>query len=1189
MSFLNNLNLKQRIVAALVFFGLAPMIFLGFIAVNLASESLTDAASRQLRTVKFDKKIAVESYFKSAVNQIENLAEHPQVLESAVAFTDSFFNYQLPNSEGDITQVKNNLAQYYTQEFTPTYQQNNQKQIDVKPMLALSDLAIALQYQYIWKNPHPLGSKNNLHNLLDGSDYAAVHAQHHAVFNNVLNRFGYYDIFIVEPVKGHIVYSVFKELDFATSLLTGPYKNTNFAGTFRKVLLEKRTVVTDYQSYLPSYHAPASFVGTPILNKGQLTAVLIFQLPYDPVQAIMGSRTGLGETGDVYLFGADALPRSDSSLNIESRSLVYAFKHPEKAQLTGLAHQKAINGEVGYVLDSGVKGQQVLSSYDKLDLPDLTWFIVAQMDTSEAFSAVDSLVYTSVFIAIAVLVIIVLFGLLIANNIAKPIQQLSKLIIEIAQTGRLTIRSQYQSRNEVGEIASSLNSLLTSLQASFQSVSQTLAATSQGHAGQRAHTQAKGDLLDLCNQVNQAVEIIEDSSTQADKAKQAAQMQAQQAQQAAEDAKQAQQTALLAQQQAEEARLLALRDKTALDKCQANVMMADNNLNIVYLNESVKNMLAKNEAKIRQSIASFKVEGLIGRSIDSFHKTPSHQRSLLKNLADVYKTQIKVSDLTFNLIATPVFSEDKERLGTVVEWEDVTEQLAKAEQELKVANENARVRQALDNVSTNTMIADEHNSIIYMNAAIKQMMQNAEGEIRKVLPQFNASALMGQNMDTFHKNPRHQQGLIDSLTTTYATQITVGTKVFKLTANPIVAANKQRIGTVVEWDDRTDEVNAEREVAALVKAAVAGDLSGRIDEKGKQGFFLMLAQGLNCLNGSCEAIIQQTVSILDAMSHGDLTKRIDGDFSGSFAKLKQDANQTSEKLTEIIARIRQAADTVATGADEIARGNADLSQRTEEQASSLEETAASMEQMTSTVTQNAENASVADNLATEAKSKAVEGQRVVENAVASMAQINDASKKIADIIGVIDEIAFQTNLLALNAAVEAARAGEQGRGFAVVAGEVRSLAQRSAEAAREIKGLIQDSVAKVEDGSVLVNQSGATLQQIMAAVEKVNRMVADISVASSEQSTGIQQVNKTITQMDEMTQQNAALVEQASAAGETMSQTASSMRDLLAFFNIGSGKIQSAAPLRLQQNKPTTGRKAPAKLTFDDDDRAKSI
>ena len=238
------------------------------------------------------------------------------------------------------------------------------------------------------------------------------------------------------------------------------------------------------------------------------------------------------------------------------------------------------------------------------------------------------------------------------------------------------------------------------------------------------------------------------------------------------------------------------------------------------------------------------------------------------------------------------------------------------------------------------------------------------------------------------------------------------------------------------------------------------------------------------------------------------------------------------------------------GAEEISAGNANLSQRTEEQSSSLEETASSMEEMTSTVKQNADNAGQANQLAIAARDQAEKGGAVTAKAVRAMADINEASRRIADIIGVIDEIAFQTNLLALNAAVEAARAGEQGRGFAVVASEVRSLAGRSATAAKEIKDLIQDSVRKVQDGSLLVTQSGQTLEQIVSSVKKVSDIVAEIAAASREQSAGIEQVNRAVMQMDELTQQNAALVEQATAASQGMADQARELNEMMARYRV---------------------------------------
>jgi methyl-accepting chemotaxis protein len=405
--------------------------------------------------------------------------------------------------------------------------------------------------------------------------------------------------------------------------------------------------------------------------------------------------------------------------------------------------------------------------------------------------------------------------------------------------------------------------------------------------------------------------------------------------------------------------------------------------------------------------------------------------------------------------------------------------------ERAVAAENTRIRQALDKVSTSVVLADGHHQIIYLNETAQTTFARNQHEIRKSLPGFDAHRLRGSNLEVFGPDTQERQ---------------LGACTFRTISNPVVSDKGERIGTVMEWTDRTPEVAVEKEMQTMLTAVIDGDLNKRIDLNGKAGFF-------------------------EAMSRG--------------------VNQLADNMAEVVSKVKTVAAEVHRGADEISTGNANLSQRTEEQSSSLEETASSMEEMTTTVKQNADNAGQANQLAMAARDQAEKGGAVVNQAVKAMSDINDASKKIADIIGVIDDIAFQTNLLALNAAVEAARAGEQGRGFAVVASEVRSLAGRSATAAKEIKELIQDSVRKVEDGSVLVTQSGQTLEKIVASVKKVSDIVAEIAAASREQSSGIEQVNRAVMQMDELTQQNAALVEQATAASQAMAEQVRGLNHML--------------------------------------------
>ncbi len=606
------------------------------------------------------------------------------------------------------------------------------------------------------------------------------------------------------------------------------------------------------------------------------------------------------------------------------------------------------------------------------------------------------------------------------------------------------------------------------------------------------------------------------------------------------------------------ARVLALRKekeqaqenariRKALDVCDTSVMMADADMNIVYMNDAVKKMFKNREAEIKRDLPGFDSSTLIGSNVDTFHKSPAHQRGLVASLSTPYKTRIEVAGLTFDLIATPLYDAGT-TIGTVVEWADITDALEKSNKEQAQAAANARVKEALDKVTANVMIADADCNIIYLNKSVSAMMKEAQNDFKKILPNMDADKLIGANIDSFHKNPSHQRGLLKDLTSTYEGRVDVGERSFSIIANPVFQDGK-RVGTVVEWADRTAERIIEVEVDKMIKAASAGNFSVNINTEGKTGFLLDLSNGLNNLVGTMEIAVNDIVRILGAIAKGDLTERITRDYQGAFGQLKQDANSTADKLTDVTSKIRMAATSISTSAAEVVQGNADLSQRTETQASSLEQTAASMEEMTSTVKQSAEYAVKANDMAEDAQKLASEGGEVVETAVVAMQEINKSSKKISDIIGVIDEIAFQTNLLALNAAVEAARAGDQGRGFAVVAGEVRNLAQRSAGAAKEIKGLISDSVTKVSDGTALVNRSGEVLTQIVESVNKVTGMMQEISTAAKEQSSGIDQVNKAVAQMDEMTQQNAALVEEAFAAGQAMSDQASMMGNVVGFFS----------------------------------------
>ena len=504
-----------------------------------------------------------------------------------------------------------------------------------------------------------------------------------------------------------------------------------------------------------------------------------------------------------------------------------------------------------------------------------------------------------------------------------------------------------------------------------------------------------------------------------------------------------------------------------------------------------------------------------------------------------------MADLTDGDLAVTVpGTADRDELGDMARAVDAFKTVAVAA---------VRTRIGLDNVSANIMMSDADGKIVYCNRAIMGMFGACEADLRKSLPAFDSKTLIGTNIDIFHRDPSHQRRLLDGLTGSHKGIAKAGGHTFQVIAHPVSGQRGERLGTIIEWRDLTEELQVEEEIGGIVAGAVRGDFSARIELAGKSGFFLTVSEGINDLAENVCAVAEDLASVLQSLSHGDLTRRIEKDYEGVFQRLKSDFNSTAEKLSDIVGRISQSTAAISEAAREVSAGSLDLSERTEQQASSLEETAASMEQLAATVRSNADNAKQVNEVASTARTAADRGGKVAGDAVDAMRRIESSSQKISDIIGVIDEIAFQTNLLALNAAVEAARAGDAGRGFAVVAQEVRTLAQRSAQASKEIKALIIDSNTQVRDGVDLVGNAGGALSDIVAGVSRVADLVAEIARATAEQANGLDEINGAVAQMDEMTQKNAALVEQSSAAARSMEGQAHDLGSLISFFSVSGG------------------------------------
>jgi methyl-accepting chemotaxis protein len=465
------------------------------------------------------------------------------------------------------------------------------------------------------------------------------------------------------------------------------------------------------------------------------------------------------------------------------------------------------------------------------------------------------------------------------------------------------------------------------------------------------------------------------------------------------------------------------------------------------------------------------------------------------------------------------------------------------------SQESAILTTAMNAASTNLMVADADFNILSINTSLTTMFAQNEAEIKTALPQFNAKKVIGSNMDIFHKNPAHQRAMVARLTAPWSGELSVGRLKLKLTVVPIVQ-NQHKLGYVVEWLDVTEQRLVESALSHTIEDASKGIITNRINTQELTGFYLSAATGINNLLSGLHQFMSKTIHNIGELAFNRLNGELKGNFEGSFRMTQSAINIALHGLNETIGEVQFTASNVNDAMAQLSQGVHDFSGKVQQQAAAIEQTSAATTQMLSSIQQNVETIKSANELTMVVTEQVVAGSKIMEEALESMQAVETSGQKIGNIVNLIDSIAFQTNLLALNAAVEAARAGEHGRGFAVVASEVRSLAGKSAEAAKDIKTLIETSVQQIGEGSRRVRGANQALAQITTAVNDVSQVISHVTEASLEQEKAINEVNKAIAVMDNMSQQSAALVEETAASAEQVANNMENLNTLIDTFTL---------------------------------------
>lgn len=884
---------------------------------------------------------------------------------------------------------------------------------------AYPDPLEALQAIYITDNPHPNGEKDQLTNSGVGDEYDRVHTRYHPDFDALQDANGYYDVFLFD-IEGNLIYSVFKELDFATNMIEGAWRNSGLATVFNGAMNAQpdgATTFDDFKPYEPSYGAPAAFFARPVFDDaGERIGVLAYQAPIDAINAAMRGVSGLGDTGEVVLVGADRLMRNDSPATDESDILM--------TSLDDAAVSRALEGQVGFAEITDGLGNRVWASYGPLELFGSRWAIVAKQSSAELRAPLESALWKTVQAAMVAITIALAVVVFVARGISRPLVGLNAAVQNIARRDFDALVPATGRRDEIGQIGQAIDAFRKDLKAAEESA---------------VETAFKG---------------------------------------------------------------------AAFEVSGAPMMITNLDLEVLQINSALTRIMEDRKKDFELVVPGFDPQNLVGLSMKGFAAFPPDVELALKRPEHLpYKTKISVGEAYIGLLLDVVRDSAGNMIGYVLDWKDQTYQM-----------QSQTLMQAIDGGQGRVEITKDRK--------VRAANDTFSGIVGIPLSEITGVSCSGviepmsevDGHSDFWDHVAADNSIFDHF------RVNLGAKevILQGSLSPVKDHKGEIRGSILLGSDVTENY--------LESAA-----------KAKREREMTEAQA---------KVVQTLQSSLSKLSNGDLRSRIEDHMPEEYEVLRHDFNAAIDGLNSALTRILEGANLIYSNANEVSSATVELSHRTESQAATLEKTAAALNDLSSLVSKATEGTSEVAKVVNSTRENAKQSGEIVREAVEAMQQIKASSEEISNIINVINEISFQTNLLALNAGVEAARAGDAGRGFAVVASEVRELAQRSSSAADDITKLISSSSDQVVRGVELVNKTGAALDKIVAEVVDISKQVDEIAASSVEQASGIGEINTAVSQINTTTQSNAAMVEESTAASQSLKHEASTLLESVSRFTI---------------------------------------